>query len=246
MTFAVWPFSWGVGGEDRDRGGADEDAPGVHLLDAVDRHIAHRGEHHRGHRAEGRADRAEDGETAALFIAGGDDLRQRTVRNVDAGVEHAEENVGDIDPGKPSARGEAPDVEEHQNRGQCRGQGEDLDPVAVAPIGIFLRAVDQASPDRVVDRVPDTGDDRHDHDVEHADLKHVGVVLVQHALRQTEDKTGGQVAEGVTDFVLGLDAAGAGNVRGVHSILLSVSLLLFAECLVFIIKEKTACVKISD
>ena len=207
----------GQDGEQRDHDDADQDLLVIHLAAAVgELDVADGDQDHRRHCAEGGADRAEHAQRAALLVAGGDDLRQGAVRNVNAGVEHAEEDVGDVDPGQFSAAGEAGDPDEHQDRRQRHGNGEDFQPVAVAPVGTGLGPVDQTAPDRVVDRVPDAGDDRHDHHAQHADLQKIGVVLVHDALRQTEDQAGGKVAHRVTDLVPGFDAAGAGDVGSVH------------------------------
>ena len=189
----------------------------VHLGAAVGQlHIAHAGQHHGGHGAEGGADGAEHRQGAALLIAGGDDLGQRAVGDVDAGIEHAEEDIAHIDPGELAAGGEAAHIRKHQHRRQGHGHGEDFDPAAIAPVLAHLGAVDDAAPDRVVDRVPDTGHDGHDHDAQDADLQYVGVILVEDALCQAEDQAGGQVAHGVAQLVLGLDAAGTGNVALFH------------------------------
>ena len=171
-------------------------------------HIADGSQHHGGQRAEGGADGAEDGQRGALLVVGGDDLGKRAVGDVDAGVDHAEEDVGHVDEGQPSRRHQAPDIQEHQHRGQRHRQREDPDPAAIAAVGLPGRPVDDSAPDGIVDRIPDPGDDGHDHHVEHGELQHIGVVLVQYALGQAEDQAGGQVAEGIAQLVLHADPAG--------------------------------------
>ena len=91
----------------------------------------------------------------------------------------------------------------------------------ITPLGIAFRTVDDAAPDRIVDGVPDAGDDGHDHDAQHAHLKHVGIILVEHALSQTEDQAGGEVAKGIGDLILAAYAARAGDVRVFHGEFLS-------------------------
>ena len=217
----------------------DGDHAHQHLVSQL--HIAHAGQHHGGHSAEGGTDGAEDGQGAALLIAGGDDLGQRAVGDVDAGIEHAEEDIAHIDPGELAAGGEAAHIRKHQDRRQGHGHGENLDPAAIAPVLAHLGAVNDAAPDRVVDRVPDAGHDGHDHDAQDADLQHVGVVLVEDALGQAEDQAGGQVAHGVAQLVPGLDAAGAGNVALFH---VSFSFLLVLRLLQteIILPSPQACV----
>ena len=144
---------------------AEEDLALAHLLGAVrERDIADAGQHHRGHGAESGADGAEDRQGGTLFIVRGDDLRERPVRDVDAGVQHAEQDVGHIDPGKASGRAEAAHIQEHQHGGPGHRDREELDEPAVTAVLCRLRAVDDAAPDRVVDGIPDTGYDGHDHD----------------------------------------------------------------------------------
>ena len=202
----------GQNAEHRNGDDPDKDLVIVHLGAAVgELDVAHAGQHHGGHGAEGGADGAEHREGRALLVTGGDDLGKRTVGDVDAGVEHAEENIGEIDPGDLAAVGKAADIGKHQNRRERHRNGEDLHPAAVAPVLFGLGPVDQAAPDGVVDCIPDAGDDGHDHDAQHADLQDIGVVLVENALRQPENQAGGDVAHGVADLVFGLDAAGAGN-----------------------------------
>ena len=186
----------------------------VALADGLDGVEAH--ERHRGHRAEGGADGAEHRQRGALLVAGGDDLRERAVGDVDAGIEHAEEDVRHIGVGEVLSLRQAGDLDEHQYRGHGDGDREDLDPAAVAAVGPGLRAVDDAAPDRVVDRVPDARHDHHRHDADDIDLQDIRVIALQDALHQTEHAQGAEIAHQVADLVFGLDAAGAGNVRLIH------------------------------
>ena len=176
-------------------------------------YIAERCEQHRGHCAERGADRTEHGQRRAFLIIRGNDLCHRAVGDVDAGIEHAEQDVGHIDPCDLRGARESLHGKEHQNRRNRGGYGKDSQPMPVTSVGADLRAVDHTSPDRVVDRVPDAGDDGHDHDVQHADIQDVRVELVQNALRQTEHETAREIAERVAELVLHPDPARAGNVR---------------------------------
>ena len=198
-------------GEDCDHGDADDDSRVAHGFDAVTGHIAEAGQRHCRHCAEGRSDGTEHRKRGTFLVVGSDDRCERAVGNVDAGVNHSEENVGDGGPDEVAGLGHAGDPDKHEHRGKRDRDREDLEPAAVAAVFLALRAVDDAAPERVVDGIPDAGDNEHDEDAHDGDLENVCVILLKHRLHKTEDQKRCEVAHRIADLVFHGDAARTGN-----------------------------------
>ena len=124
------------------------------------------------------ADGTPHGQGGAFFLVIGDHGGQRAVRNVDAGVHHTVQNVGDVGKQQVFGRTQIGNDRKHQHRRHRQRNGKPKYIRAEFALLGGFSGVNERAPNGVVDGVPKPSHQNQNHDLGRLNVQHIGVKLV--------------------------------------------------------------------
>ena len=90
----------------------------------------------------------------------------------------------------------------------ARGSAAHTDPFPVAAMLTGFHRIADSAHDRVIDAVPDSGNDKHDHDEQRTQMENIGVELLKQCGYQRKNKTAGGIDHGIANVVFRFQSAG--------------------------------------